>query len=88
MVDFKRPTVDYEILDLAYDGLYFTWNNNQYELDNIQEHLDRRLANPSWHQLYPTHKVELLELNTSNHRPLAIILETSWIPKPSSRQRH
>lgn len=46
--------------DLGFSGHHFTWTNWQSEADNIQERLDRFLANQVWAQTFLSHSVEHL----------------------------
>uniref|UniRef100_A0A803KPX1 Uncharacterized protein n=1 Tax=Chenopodium quinoa TaxID=63459 RepID=A0A803KPX1_CHEQI len=52
--DILREAIDYcHLEDLGYVGHNFTWSNNRGGAENIQERLDRFLANRAWRDLFP-----------------------------------
>ena len=63
------------LIDLGFSGPSFTWSNGRVGGDNIQERLDRVLANPSWLQVYPHTQVRHLPQLYSDHCPLLISLK-------------
>jgi hypothetical protein len=71
-------------VDLGFAGNKFTWRNNRWGKDNIMEHLDRGIANASWHMAFPKAIIYHLGAINSDHYPL--LLDTNaqdlFIPRP------
>lgn len=57
MRDFRHRLDDCGLTDLRFVGHSFTWTNKQAGQDNIQERLDRGLANHSWLSKFPNMRV-------------------------------
>lgn len=72
------------LIDIGFKGNPFTWNNKRLGDANIQERLNRAVANERWINLYPQAVLRHVLALKSNHRPL--LLETNPInisgPKP------
>ncbi|KAK3225932.1 hypothetical protein Dsin_005794 [Dipteronia sinensis] len=64
---------DYALADIGFSGPMFTWNNKRDGKDNIQEILDRFLANFQWRDQFPNNRVEHLGFNSSDHRPILLM---------------
>ena len=62
--------------DLQYVGHPYTWTNNQGGEKNIQERLDRCLANAQWKEHFRGSFVTHLEKRRSDHLPLLLCLRT------------
>lgn len=59
-----------QVLDYLRDT--FTWSNRQRESDQINERLDRFIANEGYYQLLPFCSVTHLNWPTSDHRPIML----------------
>ena len=62
--------------DLHYVGHPFTWTNNQGGEANLQERLDRFVANASWKDLFGSSSVTHLEKRKSDHLPIVLNIRT------------
>ncbi|KAK6149686.1 hypothetical protein DH2020_017211 [Rehmannia glutinosa] len=69
--------------DLGFEGYNFTWTNGQEGDKNIQERLDRCVANMEWVSLYPAYKIEHHARILSDHCPLTI----TWNDQARKKQR-
>lgn len=63
-----------EFVDMGYIGYDFTWSNNRGGEANIQERLDRFLANEMWKTQYPGSFVSHLTRRKSDHLPLLLCM--------------
>lgn len=61
---------DNGMIDLRFQGNPFTWTNKCNGRANIQERLDRALANAQWKLLFPNATVLHLPASQSDHCPL------------------
>ena len=66
--------------DMNYVGYPYTWTNNQGGVDNIQERLDRFVANLSWKERYDGSFVTHLEKRKSDHLPIVLSIRTKLTP--------
>ncbi|XP_042988739.1 uncharacterized protein LOC122316273 [Carya illinoinensis] len=57
MEGFIKLIDDCVLIDLWYEGTYFTWWSNREREHNINERLDHFLANNAWCQTFPMAKV-------------------------------
>uniref|UniRef100_A0A803MS51 Endonuclease/exonuclease/phosphatase domain-containing protein n=1 Tax=Chenopodium quinoa TaxID=63459 RepID=A0A803MS51_CHEQI len=74
--DILREAVDYcHLEDLGYVGHDFTWSNNRGGDENIQERLDRYLANHEWRDLFPSSFVSHLTKRKSDHLPILLCIK-------------
>ncbi|XP_057760299.1 uncharacterized protein LOC130980656 [Arachis stenosperma] len=69
---FKEALQTSELLDLGFVGHAFTWSNNQGGEQNVQERLDRAVANISWKEAFPRAVVQHLQRYRSDHSPIFI----------------
>ena len=76
--DILWSVMDYSSLeDLHFQGHPYTWTNNQRGDDNLQERLDRFLANEQWKEVYGSSYVIHLEKRRSDHLPILLSMRTS-----------
>ncbi|XP_021751074.1 uncharacterized protein LOC110716746 [Chenopodium quinoa] len=87
--DILREAVDYcQLEDLGYLGHDFTWANNRGGDENIQERLDRFLANRSWCVMFPASFVTHLTKRRSDHLPILLcIKEDLHMPKKKKKKK-
>ena len=58
--------------DLNFQGYPYTWTNNQGGEDNLQERLDRFMANERWKETFGSSFVSHLEKRKSDHLPIML----------------
>lgn len=71
----RRIMDDHDLIDLGFIGHAITWNNKRGGMANIQERLDRGIANVEWKFLFPEAIIIHLPTFNSDHRP--ILLQTN-----------
>lgn len=71
------------LIDLGFNGNPFTWNNKRTGLRNIQQRIDRGVANSDWLTLFPHASITHLPIISSDHAPLLLNTSTdNHNPKP------
>ncbi|CAL1412167.1 unnamed protein product [Linum trigynum] len=68
--------------DLSLRGYEFTWENRRGHEGYIEERLDRFLGNDLWILKFPEGRVQHLDQNRSDHRPIACRTEGDEDEKP------
>lgn len=58
--------------DLEYRGDMFTWSNKQKALDQINERLDRFMANEAFWSLFPNLSITHFDWARFDHRPILL----------------
>ncbi|MBA0582326.1 hypothetical protein Gorai_024477, partial [Gossypium raimondii] len=53
MEAFQSALDDCDLLDVGYEGQWFTWERERLSHNNIRERLDRRVLTPGWEDLFP-----------------------------------
>lgn len=61
---------DCQLIDLGCNRYLFTWSNNKFGPDFVEEMLDRFLCNKEWRDIFDDCAVSNLETWTSNHCPV------------------
>lgn len=74
MTNFGEVLNQCYMMDLGFQGPFFTWNNKQMAPGNIQKRLDRFLANFSWKSMFHDAQVTHLDYFGSEHRMLKLDL--------------
>ncbi|MBA0729118.1 hypothetical protein Golax_020420, partial [Gossypium laxum] len=72
METFRRMLEECQLNDVGFEGSWFTWERGNLPETNIQERLDRGVANTDWITLFPEVKVQHLVHSFSDHCPLLI----------------
>lgn len=79
---FKIWVEECELQDLGFTGNFFTWEQGRGTANWMQERLDRGLANNSWRNLFPDAELRVVDVSTSDHRPLFLQLNRKiYVPK-------
>lgn len=50
---FRNVLEDCHLMDVGYSGNWFTWERGNFSETNIQERLDRGVANKNWMSIFP-----------------------------------
>lgn len=80
---FKQFIQNHGLIDLGFENNPFTWTNGRQGFANIQEHIDRSVANALWRQMYPKAFLKHLLKSSSNHTPFFLILRAISIALPN-----
>ncbi|KAG8488044.1 hypothetical protein CXB51_018393 [Gossypium anomalum] len=72
MKAFRTVLEDCNLMDLGFTGNWFTWERGNLPEINIQERLDRGVANADWFSLFPGFQVQHLPHSFLDHCPLLI----------------
>lgn len=80
----RKLVDDHGYIDLGFEGHAYTWNNKRGGLTNIQERLDRELANELWRLQFHEAKIRHLVALNLDHKPLLLHTNLSLgdLPKP------
>lgn len=72
MTAFRHCLEDCDLFYLGYVGYQYTWTNKQTDENNIQERLDRGVANELWRNKFPAARVFHLTRVLSDHCPIHV----------------
>ncbi|XP_074336020.1 uncharacterized protein LOC141673185 [Apium graveolens] len=79
---FAEAITDCGLADLCYTGDRYTWEMSRGTSQRVQERLDRGLATSEWIEMFPGAEVRVLEVSTSDHKPLFLQLNRQvYVPK-------
>lgn len=70
MMDFREVLSHCDLHDLGFQGLPWTYNNNQGGDNNVRVCLDRAVANTAWCDIFPDASITHLTSPQSDHKPL------------------
>ncbi|KAK3221474.1 hypothetical protein Dsin_008499, partial [Dipteronia sinensis] len=73
---FRQAVEDCDLVDLGFSGPSLTWNNKRDGRMNIQERLDRFLADNQWRDRFLDIRVDHLGFNVSDHRMILLVCST------------
>lgn len=82
---FNRTLVECGLSDLGYEGEKFTWERSRGSERWVQERLDRALATKDWIEWFPEAEIRILEVSTSDHLPLRLLLNKQ-VYRPKERR--
>ncbi|KAL2939352.1 hypothetical protein RDABS01_000184, partial [Bienertia sinuspersici] len=68
----RKAMEECDLVDLGYMGYEYTWSNGRSGTDNIQERLDRFLANKLWRGTFPGSFVNHLPKRKFDHLPIIL----------------
>ena len=68
--DFKEVVKDFNLTDLGSTEYPFTWSNRRFEVNIIEERLDKCLGNSSWRESLQEKAAQNLISWSSDHNPL------------------
>jgi hypothetical protein len=74
MLDFREVLVHYDLHDIGFLRLPWTYDNKQKGDRNVRVRLDRAVASPNWSQWFPYVKVQHIISTRSNHYPILLDL--------------
>uniref|UniRef100_A0A803MWZ9 Uncharacterized protein n=1 Tax=Chenopodium quinoa TaxID=63459 RepID=A0A803MWZ9_CHEQI len=84
--EILRNAIDVcELEDIGYVGHDYTWTNNRDEEKNVQERLDRFLANNEWRNFFVGSFVSHLSKRNSDHLPLLLCI-SEGVGKPKKKK--
>ncbi|KAK2658475.1 hypothetical protein Ddye_005008 [Dipteronia dyeriana] len=72
MINFRQAIDDCDLTDLGSTGPFLTWNNRREGNSNLQERLDRFLADSRWRDMFGQAVVENLGFKSSDHRAILL----------------
>ncbi|MFQ6667115.1 hypothetical protein Gotur_033240 [Gossypium turneri] len=72
MEAFRKVLEECSLSDMGFNGNWFTWERGNLPETNIQERLDRGVANEEWLQIFPEFQIQHLPHTFSNHCPLLV----------------
>ncbi|KAA3462419.1 non-ltr retroelement reverse transcriptase [Gossypium australe] len=76
---FRETLEECQLMDIGYSGVWFTWERGNLPKTNIRERLDRGVANEEWLLLFPMVNIQHLPHSTSDHCPVLINTDNSYI---------
>uniref|UniRef100_A0A803NL38 DUF4283 domain-containing protein n=1 Tax=Cannabis sativa TaxID=3483 RepID=A0A803NL38_CANSA len=93
---FNDTLVDCGLHDLELYGYPYTWERSRGKPEWVEVRIDRALVNQSWLDFFPLAKLFNLEVSTSDHTPLNLVLvnevvvarnhvfrfENAWLKEP------
>lgn len=59
------------------EGYKFTWTKSKRKPDEIEEKLDRALANLDWLDMFPDFKLKNFIASKSDHSPIHLLLDAN-----------
>ncbi|KAF5459759.1 hypothetical protein F2P56_019679 [Juglans regia] len=78
---FREVVEDYNLRDLGFSGLKFTWSNRRHGDQCISERIDRFLVNSVWLDSFPNARVAHGVVAYSDHLPIWVNLEGPTFPR-------
>ncbi|KAK5813410.1 hypothetical protein PVK06_028860 [Gossypium arboreum] len=73
MEKFQNTLEEYQLNDVGFTGNWFTWERGNLPERNIQERLDRGVANEKWLLMFSEAKIQHLVHSFSDHYPLLVV---------------
>ncbi|KAK5777636.1 uncharacterized protein LOC108481413 [Gossypium arboreum] len=69
---FREALEDCELNDFGFVGQWYTWERGRLAGNNIQERLDRGVANQEWWKLFNNYSVQYLQHGLSDYCPVIV----------------
>ncbi|KAA3482895.1 reverse transcriptase [Gossypium australe] len=85
MAAFREVLDECLLMDIGFQGAWFTWESGNLPNTNIRERLDRGVANENWMHLFPKGTVQHLTHSISDH--CSLLLQTDKSEKFNERPR-
>ena len=87
MEAFWRTLKDYQLCNLGFKGVKYTWSNGWFGDEFTKERLDRVVVNSEWRNLWVDSEVQVLANRSSDHHPILVQLNANkefgyWRGKP------
>ncbi|XP_073000165.1 uncharacterized protein [Typha latifolia] len=80
---FAKFVDDVGLCDLGYEGIPYTWCNNQKGDRRMWIRLDRALGNTEWVSEHPVCKVQHLDRGASDHAPILLSVPLATTKEPA-----
>ncbi|GAA0183661.1 hypothetical protein LIER_42442 [Lithospermum erythrorhizon] len=78
MDQFRQVVLECGLVDMRYNGYWFTWCNNFISPNSTRTRIDRALGMKEWKIMFPTANVYHLSSNHSDHLPILLgVITTS-----------
>ncbi|GMI90334.1 hypothetical protein HRI_002702700 [Hibiscus trionum] len=85
MAGFREVLEDFNLSDLGFNGVWYTWERGRLPENNVRERLDRAVANPSWWDLHQNYSVSHLSHTISDHCPILVDTVGQTTQRPMAR---
>lgn len=72
MRDFREVLVECDLQDIGFQGVPWTYDNNQASPNNVKVRLDRAVASPVWRAMFDQANIMHLTTACSDHVPLLL----------------
>lgn len=69
---FRSTLVECNLVDLGYNGRWYTWEMGNFASTNIRERLDQGVTSPRWWEQFPNSSVTHLSHSMSDHYPILV----------------
>ena len=75
MQEFRSALLHGDLANLGYQGYTYTWRNECFSDDVVEQCLDQACVNPKWREMFPMAKVTQHTASYSNHDPITLNTE-------------
>jgi endonuclease/exonuclease/phosphatase family metal-dependent hydrolase len=88
MLDFREVLSHYDVHDLVFYGVPWTFDNKQAGGRNVKVRLDRAVASSSWTNWFPSTRASHLMSSCSDHLPILLEMDCQEGQKPARKICH